>query len=128
MKRSIRAVTIVEIMVMSVVLTLCVGLIFGGIGGCLSMVQSEPGSSPWAQQWARRFGGSYTLNAKQDQRLLTVVWHGDELWLLTRPMEQGEYPRTYHLEEKSKWGIIQGVVTINETSSKAQIRPETPGR
>ncbi len=124
MLKKIRGTSLVEAAVVAIVATLIIGIIMATIGGAISFFQSEPGNSPWAQSWARRWGAAYSINLPPGEHLLTVVWHGDQMWHLTRPMEQGEHPRVLHFKEKSRWGIMQGHVTINEMP----LVPVTTGR
>ena len=68
-----------------------------------------------SNQRARVFGGSATENLPQGQKLVTMTWKDANLWLLTRPMREGETPETYKFKESSNFGALQGTVTVIES-------------
>ena len=67
-----------------------------------------------AQERAKNFGGEYTMELPQGQKLINVTWKDDTLWYLTRPMEETDVEETYIFEADSSWGIFEGTVTIQE--------------
>jgi hypothetical protein len=113
-----RGVTLSEMLITAVGCTMILLIIMFMASSVLSLFQSDAGSSPFAQSWAKSWGGSYSVNLDPGERLITAEWHGDEIWHLTRPLEEGEHPRVYFFKEKSRWGIIQGKVTINELAPR----------
>lgn len=94
-----KAFTLTELII---TLLAVVGLGFGlsSVSGC--------------QNIARNWGGSSSVNLPKGRKLITVTWHADDLWYLTRHMKATEEPETYNLEESSNFGVLQGVVHINE--------------
>ncbi len=68
-----------------------------------------------AQSMAKGYGGKYTIDLPEGQKLLEITWKdGDNLWYLSRPMREDEYPETYTWQEDSVYGIWEGTVTIIE--------------
>ena len=67
-----------------------------------------------AQSMAKSYGGEYTIDLPEGQKLLEITWKEDELWYLSRPMREDEYPETYTWQEDSVFGIWEGTVTIVE--------------
>ena len=48
------------------------------------------------------------------QKLEEITWKDDSLWILSRPMREGETAETHKFYEDSQWGVFEGVVTIME--------------
>ena len=63
---------------------------------------------------ARTFGGSSTVVLKAGEKLVVATWKETNLWILTRPMRDGEIAETYKFSEDSSWGILEGDVIIVE--------------
>lgn len=84
-----------------VTLTLVIGL-SAALSGCTE------------QERARNWGGTTTEDLPAGERLVLVTWKEDHLWILTRPLREGETPETYTFRESSSWGMMQGTVTIRE--------------
>jgi hypothetical protein len=57
----------------------------------------------------RNFGGSSTQNLPVGQKLVNVTWKSVDLWVLTRPMREGE------VAENSSFGVMQGKIIFVET-------------
>lgn len=69
-----------------------------------------------SQIGAKNFGGDYTVELPEGEKLVNVTWKdGSGLWYLTEPMEDGYEPQTYKFQEDSKFGILEGTVTIKES-------------
>jgi len=64
---------------------------------------------------AKNFGGKASLNLPAGQKLVVVTWKDDNLWYLTRPMNENDVPETYTFQEESSWGLMEGTYTIKET-------------
>jgi hypothetical protein len=62
----------------------------------------------------RMYGGTMNIDLPKGQRLVTIDWDKENLWLLTRPMKNDEQPDTYQLQEKSRFGVAEGAVIIQE--------------
>lgn len=43
-----------------------------------------------------------------------VTWKEDNLWYLTRPMNENDVAETYNFNEKSSWGLVEGIYIIVE--------------
>lgn len=67
------------------------------------------------QYVARNFGGSYTLELPEGEKLVNVTWKDDSLWYLTEPMEDGYEPKEYKFEADTVFGVFEGTVTIVES-------------
>ena len=63
----------------------------------------------------KTFGGSASFELPKGEKLITVTWKESDMWYLTRPMRDNEYPETYTFKEKSSLGIAEGTFTIYET-------------
>jgi len=64
---------------------------------------------------ARSLGGSSEIKLEKGQRLLEVTWKGNDIWLLTEPMDSDYQPRTKTFYEDSAWGLYEGKITIIES-------------
>ncbi len=64
---------------------------------------------------AREWGGSTTLELPKGEKLIEITWKDANLWYLTRPMRDDEFPETYTFQEDSEFGIFEGTVTIIES-------------
>ena len=64
---------------------------------------------------AKKLGGSMTVELEKDQKLVNCSWKAnDSLWVLTRQRREGEPLETYKYQEKSTFGVLEGIVTIVE--------------
>lgn len=64
---------------------------------------------------ARNYGGSATVSIPPGRKLVTATWKNDDLWYLTRPMNQGEVPEAYEFKESSSYGLVEGTVKFVES-------------
>lgn len=55
-------------------------------------------------QKTKNWGGSARLELPVNQKLINVTWKEDNLWYLTRPMNENDVAETYNFNEKSSWG------------------------
>lgn len=62
-------------------------------------------------------GGNITKTLPAGRKLVNVSWKDSDLWILTRPMVEGEKPETYLYSESSLLGIAEGSVTIIEQAA-----------
>ena len=67
-----------------------------------------------ANQRAKNFGGSATEVLPQGQKLIEATWKNDDLWVLTRPMREGEVAEEYKFKAHSSFGILEGEVIFKE--------------
>lgn len=64
---------------------------------------------------ARQFGGTITIDLKENKKLVNISWKADDsLWILTREMRKDEDPEIYEYHEDSTFGVIEGTVIIIE--------------
>lgn len=57
---------------------------------------------------ARGWGGNATLNLPTSQKLINVTWKENDLWYLTRTMNETNVAETYKFNEESAWGVYEG--------------------
>lgn len=86
-------------------------LIVGGVLVTLIMIVYFVLSS---QIGAKRFGGSYTIELKDNEKLSNITWKDDDLWLLTRKAKHDETSETYNFREDSRFNMLNGNVIIKE--------------
>ena len=67
------------------------------------------------QTATKNIGGGMTLNLEPGQKLEEIVWEGNSLWYLTRPMRDDETAETHYFTESSNMGILEGTVTVIES-------------
>ena len=66
-------------------------------------------------QMARQWGGNSTINLPKGKKLMNFTWkEGNDLWYLTRDMNENDTAETYQFSEDSSLGILEGNVTIVE--------------
>lgn len=68
-----------------------------------------------SQIGAKSFGGSYTIELQQGEKLMNVTWKDNELWYLTKTMTDSDVAETYKFKEDSTFGVLEGTVTIKES-------------
>lgn len=66
-------------------------------------------------QRARNFGGNMTVNVERGQKVVNVTWKGADLWILTRPMRVNETAEVLTFKENTKFGMLEGKVTLEES-------------
>ena len=64
---------------------------------------------------AKNFGGDYTLELPQGEKLVNVTWKEDSLWYLTEPMDNDYEPQTYKFQADTVFGVFEGTVTLIES-------------
>jgi hypothetical protein len=62
----------------------------------------------------RAFGGEMSVELAPGQKLEEITWKEESLWILTRPMREGETAEIHTFYEDSEWGVLEGAVTIIE--------------
>lgn len=67
-----------------------------------------------SQQMARNYGGSETIELDPGVKLENITWKDNDLWILTRPMYEGETAETHTFGESSSFGIFEGTITVVE--------------
>ena len=68
-------------------------------------------------QRARAFGGTETIEIAEGQKVVNISWKekDNSLWILTRPMREGEAPEIWSYKAKSNLGILEGEVILKES-------------
>ncbi len=87
-----------KVISLGIILTLCVMV----LTGCSEKTR------------ARNFGGNASIDLEPGEKLEEVTWKDSNLWILTRPMKDGETAETYKFSEDSEFGVLEGTVTIIE--------------
>lgn len=91
------------------------GVILMMLGVILLIAVSLPLTVSCTQnQKVKIYGGTMTYNLEKGQKLINVTWKDEDMWILTRPMREGEREEIYKFAEKSNLGILQGEVIIVE--------------
>lgn len=63
----------------------------------------------------KNFGGTIKVELEPNLKLENITWKEDNsLWVLTRPMREGEEAEVYVYEQHSDMGIIEGKVIVIE--------------
>lgn len=62
----------------------------------------------------KSFGSDMTLDLPVNQKLVNITWKENEVWYLTRPMRQDEFPETSTFQQKSTYGVFEGTIHIQE--------------
>lgn len=65
---------------------------------------------------AKKFGGTMKVNIEQGHKLVNVTWKENDLWILSRPIKEGEVIEVepYVFQQKTSFGIKEGKVEIFE--------------
>ncbi len=63
---------------------------------------------------AKNFGGKMTIKLEKGHKLVNATWKDDSLWLLTRPMREGEDAEVLTFKQESSWGVWEGEVSLVE--------------
>lgn len=66
-------------------------------------------------QRSRLYGGTTEIKLPKNHKLVTVTWKETNIWYLTKPMIESDKPETYHFNEESNWGVVEGDVIFIET-------------
>jgi hypothetical protein len=96
-----------EIIFLSILFVACVAIVFAS---CTN------------NQRAKKWGGEMTINLEKGQKLVNATWKDADLWILTRPMKEGEREEYYTFTEKSTYGLLEGKIIIVE------FRADNPGK
>lgn len=73
-------------------------------------------SSCTENERVKNLGGSGKFAISPDEKFVNVTWKETQLWVLTRIRTTSDTTyETYKFREKSNYGVIKGVYTIEET-------------
>ena len=68
---------------------------------------------------AKNFGvDNGKVELPPNMKLILVTWKGNSMWVLYRPMREGESAEKYTYQEDSVYGLVEGSIDIIETKSK----------
>lgn len=82
---------------------------------CLLMIFSAVGLAGCTEnQRARSFGGKASVNVQKGQKVLDVAWKESDLWILTRPLREGEEAEVLTFKQDASFGWASGEVSILE--------------
>lgn len=67
---------------------------------------------------AKKFGGTMIVKVEKGQKFVNVTWKENDLWVVSRPIQEGEVIETkpYLFQQKTSFGIREGKVEIYEQS------------
>lgn len=68
---------------------------------------------------ARTFGGTTTVELTAGQKVVGATWKDSNLWIIHRPMHDGESPEVVTMTESSSFGLLEGHVVIVESALDA---------
>ena len=71
-----------------------------------------------ANMRAKSLGGTATEQLADNVKLVNITWKDDNLWVLTRPMNESDKAETYEFKESSSFGLVNGKVIIKENKTK----------
>lgn len=71
------------------------------------------------QARVKTLGGTMTTRLPAGRKLVNITWKENNVWVLTRPMHQGEEPETYDFAESSSLGLMQGKIVLVESAAAA---------
>lgn len=63
---------------------------------------------------AKKIGGTANIVLPPKQKLVSVTWQRDEMWLLYRPFRSGEFAEEYTYREDSVFGVMETTLKIKE--------------
>ena len=68
----------------------------------------------------KMFGGTHEITLDAGQKLVTMTWKENDLWLQTRNMRPGEYAEVHRFSEQSSLGIFEGTIVIHESAPASE--------
>ena len=68
----------------------------------------------------RSIGGTQTTDIAAGRKVVNVTWKDANMWILTRPMHDGEMPETLTFHESSSFGVFEGTVILREHAAKGK--------
>ena len=64
----------------------------------------------------KSWGGTGQLEIPKDKKFVNITWKGEDLWIITRPRKATDTTyETYHFQEESSWGMMEGTYVITES-------------
>lgn len=78
-------------------------------------------SSCTDNQRARAWGGTVDVHVKPGHKVIGATWKTSDLWIIHRPMREGESPEVVTMTESSSFGLMEGHVVIHEHAAKTKV-------
>ena len=63
---------------------------------------------------AKKVGGTANIVLPPKQKLVSVTWKRDDMWILYRPFREGEFAEEYTYKEDSTFGMMGATLRIKE--------------
>ena len=63
---------------------------------------------------AKKIGGTANIVLPPKQKLVSVTWKRDDMWILYRPFREGEFAEEYTYKEDSTFGMMEATLRIKE--------------
>ena len=63
---------------------------------------------------AKKVGGTANIVLPPKQKLVSVTWKRDNMWILYRPFRSGEFAEEYTYREDSVFGVMETTLRIKE--------------
>ena len=63
---------------------------------------------------AKKIGGTANIVLPPKQKLVSVTWKRDDMWILYRPFRSGEFAEEYTYREDSVFGVMETTLKIKE--------------
>lgn len=64
---------------------------------------------------SRAWGGKMNVSLPSGVKLVNITWKNSDMWYLTRQMTSNDVAETYSFQEKSRFGMLEGTITIHES-------------
>lgn len=63
---------------------------------------------------AKKVGGTANIVLPPKQKLVSVTWKRNDMWILYRPFRSGEFAEEYTYKEDSTFGMMEATLRIKE--------------
>lgn len=63
---------------------------------------------------AKKVGGTANIVLPPKQKLISITWKRDDMWILYRPFREGEFAEEYTYREDSTFGMMEATLRIRE--------------
>lgn len=63
---------------------------------------------------AKKVGGTANIVLPPKQKLVSVTWKRNDMWILYRPFREGEFAEEYTYKEDSTFGMMEATLRIKE--------------
>lgn len=68
---------------------------------------------------AKIYGGTTTIELPENQKLINITWKEQNMWYLTKPMNNNDSAETYIFHEESNYGVWEGTIIIKEVKTQS---------